>query len=476
MQILYSDSLSKKTDETAQNCFSIPGITLMEDASFSTYSIIKEKIKDAKKTVVLAGGGNNGGDALAVARLAYLDGCKGITVLLSDSGKETELRTIQRTACEKIGIYLTKDEDTALKDADLIIDGLFGIGLKGDPREPYESLIQKINRIRTYVISVDVPSGIGDDVRFSKGIRANETVCMGIPKSAIYLPQNRESAGLIHISFPFFPEGAKPESDIRLLEECDLSLRKLRSDDYKKTRGSVAIIGGSGRYTGAVVLAAKAAFHAGAGLVTIFTEEKLIPSISKAIPSAMITTYDAVENLAAFDSVLCGPGMGKDHDNVLIQAAESAKKLVVDADGIRAFARLKIKAKGKVIMTPHPGEYSALLEAYCPGEKTDTPDGWIRALREVASKTESTIVVKANTLWITEKESPVYVIDGQNPSLGVAGSGDVLSGIIAALSAHGDDRAAENGTLLHQSAGRLAQKKYGFYSSDELVSFLGKVR
>ena len=476
MQTLYTDSLSKKMDETAQSYFSIPGITLMEDASFSTYTIIKDRIKNSKKTVFLAGGGNNGGDALAVARLAYLYGCRNITVLISDSGKETENRAIQRTACEKIGINITKDADAALKDTDLIVDGLFGIGLKGDPREPYARLIEKINSTEAYVISIDVPSGIGDDVRFSKGIKADETVCMAVPKTALYLPQNRDSAGIINISFPFFPDGAKPESDIRLLEERDLALKKLRCDDYKKTRGSVAIIGGSGRFTGAVVLAAKAAFHAGAGLVTIFTEERLIPSISKAIPSAMVTTYDAIQDLASFDAVLCGPGMGKDHDSALLQAVESAKTLIVDADGIRAFARLKLKAKDKCIMTPHLGEYAALLASFCPDSETDTPQGWIKTLRDISSKTDSTIVVKANTLWIAGKDRTISVIDGQNPSLGVAGSGDVLSGIIAALAAHNDDRAAENGTLLHQSAGRLAHKKYGFYSSDELISFIGKVR
>ena len=476
MQTLYGDSQSKRMDETAQERFSIPGITLMEDASFSTYSIIKEKIKTAKKAVFLAGGGNNGGDALAIARLAFLDGCKTIIILLSDSGKETELRAMQRLACEKMGLSTTTDADKALNDADLIIDGLFGIGLKGDPRAPYDALIEKINSLGSYVISIDVPSGMGDGVRFSKSIKANETVCMAVPKSAIYLPHNRESAGIVHVSFSFFPEGAKPESDIELLEESDLSLKKFRSDDYKKTRGSVAIIGGSGRFTGAVVLAAKAAFHAGAGLVTIFTEEKLIPSISKAIPSAMVTTYGAIENLDSYDAVLCGPGMGKDHDDALRKAVDCAKSLVVDADGIRAFARLRLKAKCRCIMTPHLGEFSALLKAFCPDKDTDTPDSWINALREVSSKSESKIVVKASTLWIADKKRPISVIDGQNPSLGVAGSGDVLSGIITALAAQNDDRAAENGTLLHQSAGRLAQKKFGFYSSDELISFIGKVR
>ena len=475
MQTLYGDSQSKRMDETAQERFSIPGITLMEDASFSTYSIIKEKLKNAKKTVFLAGGGNNGGDALAIARLAYLDGCRNLSILLSDSGKETELRAMQRLACEKVGLSITREADKALKDADLIIDGLFGIGLKGDPRAPYDALIEKINSLGSYVISIDVPSGIGDGVSFSKSIKANETVCMAVPKSAIYLPQNRESTGIVHVSFPFFPEGAKPGSDIELLEESDLSLKKFRSDDYKKTRGSVAIIGGSGRFTGAVVLAAKAAFHTGAGLVTIFTEEKLIPSISKAIPSAMVTTYEAINNLASFDAVLCGPGMGKYHDEALRRAVNEAKSLVVDADGIRAFARLGLKAEGKTIMTPHLGEYDALLKAFCK-EKPYTPESWIKALREVSCKTESTVVVKANTLWIAGIDRPVSVIDGQNPSLGVAGSGDVLSGIITALAAQNDDRAAENGTLLHQIAGRLAQKKFGFYSSDELISFIGKVR
>ena len=477
MQTLFGDLQSRQMDENAQKDFMIPGITLMEDASFSAYSIIRQEIKEAGETLFIAGGGNNGGDALAMARLAFLDGCRDIKVLLLDNGKETELRQIQRTACEKIGIKFAKDLENALKDTDLIIDGLFGTGLKGEPRAPFDSYIRQINESVKNVISLDVPSGMGDGVCFGKCIKAQQTICMGVPKSAIYLPQNRDYAGIIKTTFPFFPEGAKPDSDIRLLEEQDISIRKMESSAYKKTRGSIAIIGGSGRFTGAVVLAAKAAFHAGAGLVTIFTEESLIPAISKAIPSAMVTTYDAMDNMGLFDAVLCGPGMGKEHDKALKTALDQAKTIVVDADGIRAFARLNLAAKSDMncIMTPHLGEYSALLASFCPELKTDTPESWMNALKATAERTSSTIAVKANTVWIC-KSNKIYVVDGQNPSLGVAGSGDVLSGIITALAAQGDANATENGTLLHQKAGRLAHEKLGFYSSNDLIRFIGKAR
>ena len=476
MQTLFGDIQSKMIDETAQSVFSIPGITLMEDAAFSAYSIIRQKMNDAQKTLFIAGGGNNGADALAIARLAFLDGFRNISVLLADSGKETDLRKIQREACGKIGIPFSDNPEKALEDSDLVIDGLFGIGLKGDPRFPADRLIDIVNRSGKPVISLDVPSGMGDGVSFGKCIKAMETVCMAVPKSAIYLPQNRDSAGKIHISFPFFPDEAKPISEIMLLGESDLSVPRLKGSDYKKTRGSIAIIGGSGRFTGAVALAAKAAFHAGAGLVTIFTEEKLIAPISKAIPSAMVTSYESISDLDSFDAVLCGPGMGNTHDDALKKVIGQAKAIVIDADGIRAFARLGLKAESRCIMTPHLGEYSALVSVFCPESRTDNPQAWISTLRSVSEKTGSAVVVKANTVWIAGEGKNLCVVDGQNPSLGVAGSGDVLSGIITALVACNDANAAQNGTLLHQTAGRLAHEKMGFYSSDDLIGFIGKAR
>ena len=476
MQNLYSDQQAKLLDNLAQEQYGIPSLTLMEDAAFSTYNLIRDEIRCAKHVLSIAGGGNNGGDALALARLVFLDGFTDIAILLADNGKETEQRRIQKEACEKLGIRIISDWDLAVSESDLIIDGLFGIGLKGETRAPFDSLIEKVNASGKKVISLDVPSGMGDGAKFAKCIKAAQTVCMAIPKSEIYLPQNRDFAGNVKMTFNFFPKGAIPKSDLILLDGSDITVKPLAKSAYKKTRGSVAIIGGSGRYTGAVVLAAKAAFHAGAGLVTVFTEEKLISVIAKSVPSAMISTYDKITDLSVFDAVLCGPGMGSSHDGALKLAFESAKALVVDADGIRAFCRLGLKADRRCILTPHLGEYSALLSSFCPDAETDTPDSWIGTLKEVARITNSTIVVKANTVWIASDGKPTYVIDGQNPSLGVAGSGDVLSGIITALVAQGDDDAAADGVLIHQEAGHLAETKYGFYSSNELINLIGKAR
>lgn len=476
MQNLYSDQQAKLLDNLAQEQYGIPPLVLMEDAAFSTYNLIHDDIRSSKQVLFIAGGGNNGGDALAIARLAFLDGFKDIAILLADNGKETEQRKVQREACEKLGIRFIAYWDVAISEADLIVDGLFGIGLKGEPREPFDSLIAKINGSGKKVISLDVPSGMGNGVCFGKSIKATETVCMAIPKTEIYLPQNRDFAGNVKITFNFFPKEAIPKSDQILLDESDITVRPLARSAYKKTRGSVAIIGGSGRYTGAVVLATKAAFHAGAGLVTVFTEEKLISVIAKAVPSAMVSTYDKIADLSTFDAVLCGPGMGSEHDEALKLAFDSAKALVVDADGIRAFSRLGLKADRRCILTPHLGEYAALLSSFCPNAEADTPYCWIGTLKEAAKITGSTIVVKANTVWIASDGKPTYVIDGQNPSLGVAGSGDVLSGIITAFLAQGDDNAATDGALIHQKAGRLAKEKFGFYSSNDLINLIGKAR
>ncbi|MGP1508873.1 MAG: NAD(P)H-hydrate dehydratase [Sphaerochaeta sp.] len=486
MYTLYGSEQSKLMDTVSQEKFSISEETLMEDASFSAYLMLKNDIGKAKHTLFLAGGGNNGGDALAIARLAYLDGIRSISVLLADRGKETDLRAKQRRAVQRLGIEVSKEPFTCdakfeLNNADLIIDGLFGIGLKGEPSEPYNSLISHINSKKITVISLDVPSGMGDNVPFGKAINAYRTICMGEEKYALYLPQNRDFAGIIEKTFPFFPEAAKPFSGIKRIILSDMKIRDFKGSDYKKTRGSIAVIGGSGRFTGAVVLAAKAAFHSGVGLVTIFTEEKLIPVISKAVTSAMVAGYGDADDLGKFDAVLCGPGMGKDHDDMLSLALKQAKKIVLDADGIRAFARLKAMGEGKCILTPHLGEYSALLKAFLPEEKTDTPQAWLNTLKKLQKTVNAVIAVKAGTVWLEDgQQSLVY--DGQNPSLGVAGSGDVLSGIITALAAVSKPVdlentlgvAVKNGVLIHQTAGRLACEEKTFYSAEELIQYIGK--
>ncbi len=472
MQKLYSDYQSRQMDANAQNTFGMEGSILMEDASFSTYNLIRNDLRRSGCTLFVAGGGNNGGDALAVARLAFLDGCSSIRVLLADSGKETELRALQRRICNNFGMEMLTDWDRALDGAQVVVDGLFGVGLKGSPREPLDALIAKINSLNLPVISLDVPSGMGDGVPFGKAIKAVRTICMGVSKKCLYLPQNRDFAGEIQTTFPFFPEGAKEKSTVKLLEPEDMNIRPLESSAYKKSRGSVAIIGGSGRFTGAVVLSAKAAFHAGAGLVTVFTEAQLVPTIAKAIPSAMVSTYEDAKDLSIFDAVLCGPGMGDGHDEMVKLAVKQARKLVLDADGIRAFARLKLKADGNCILTPHLGEFSALLKAFCPQIGTGTPDEWTKAVEAVSEATGGSLIVKANTVWV--RTDRLSVIDGQNPALGVAGSGDVLSGVVVALMGSGCADVAENAATLHQKAGRMATEALGFYSSDDLVKFIGK--
>ena len=475
MQNLYSSQQSLEMDRRSQDDFHIPGLTLMENASASAYSLVREDIRNAGRTVFVAGGGNNGGDCLAIARLAWLDGIRDIVILSAAYGRCTDLRDIQMKETLELGIPVSEDADSALEGADIVIDGLFGVGLKGKPRAPYDGLISAINLRKCKVISLDVPSGMGDGVIFGSSVKADKTICMGVLKSALYLPQNRDYAGEILLTDPIFPSSAVPESDIRLLDFRDLMPIKLKGSDYKRTRGHIAIIGGSGRFTGAVTLAAKAAFHSGAGLVTVFTEERLIPIISKAVPSAMIgSDEDAVcADLSSFDCVLCGPGMGRDHDDMVSLCLEKAGKVVIDADGIRAFARLRANGHGRCILAPHPGEYAALLSSFLPEADTSTPSSFIRTLGDLSDATGSEIIYKANTVWV-RSPGKVSVIDGQNPSLGTAGSGDVLSGITAALFASGREHAASQAALIHQKAGALARDTYGFYSSDELIRFIGK--
>lgn len=467
MEYLYASASALLLDCSAQERYHIPSLALMEDAALSAYLRVKDEILSTPNVIFVAGCGNNGGDALAMARFAFLDGKRDLSIYLAE-GRESEERRVQR---EILSSFPLARKETI--EGGLIIDGLFGVGLKGALRPEALSLVEKINAHsdEVRVISIDVPSGIGDDVPFGPAVYADITITMGVGKRSLYLPQNRQYAGRILSSFPLFP--LPSPGDALIARAQDYQHRQFKAAAYKKTRGHLAIVGGSGRFTGAVILSAKAAFSAGAGLVSIFTSPSLIPIIASCVPSAMVSSYDEEFELSSFDAVLAGNGLGSSHDFLVSKCLKEAKCLVLDADGVRAFARLKkadpsLKARN-VVMTPHLGEAQALLDDQVPS----TPQQYLSAFASMAKDIGATLVIKGAVVWIISEEESI-VVDGCNPSLGVAGSGDVLAGVIAAFCMQEHSRPCVDAVLLHQAAGAEAHEKEGYYPADALFPFIGK--
>jgi NAD(P)H-hydrate epimerase len=480
-------------DAKAQSVAKIPALCLMESAGLQIYQKWKSQLDTSNRLVFLCGGGNNGGDALVVARYAYNDGFRNMVLVYTSSHLSPSCE-VQRSIAKAYKIpqvdWDTVDESgrhALFEHASWIVDGLVGTGLRGPLKESMQVLVSQANMSPAKRLAIDIPSAIGDDVPVSSvHIHADMTVTMGHEKLAMYHPISRASCGRIVLVNPSFPPFLLDQctAAAQLCERVRASLPSLAENEYKNSRGHVAIFGGSKQYSGAARLSSRTAFASRAGLVTMFCDKEVYPVASAESPSVMVQVY-AGQTLSRFDAILAGPGWGEGREALLETLFASKLPVVLDADGIRAYASLlkggKPPVHGPLILTPHIGELRLLAQSLFPEDahdvaKSDTPSTFFQVLERIATQLKATLVVKSQLVYIASVGKQTVVVEGNNPSLGVAGSGDVLSGILVALLAKlkDCDQAALEGTLIHQRAGSLAAAQYGYYDSETLISFVGR--
>ena len=419
---------------------------LVDNAAKNAYDITAGKVA-GKRVLVLAGGGNNGSDALSYA-LLIKDVCQVMLWLVP--GKANALNSSLRMRCSVSGIPTVTD----IVPCDVIIDGIFGCAFHPPVDGPVLSMIMKANSSDAFKISMDVPSAYL--------FKADLCITFSILKREQYELNARKFSGKIILSNPGFPEDEikKVGSDTMLLEDDDYSTKPFSDVSFKNRRGHVAILGGSSSYTGAPVLSAKASFHAGAGLVSIFTSSGAYASVSSYRPAIVRCSSFLDEG---FDSLVLGPGWGCEGSR---DAFFLNKKKVLDADAIKLI-RKGDDFSSLAVITPHVGEFRRLCAAL--GIREDA--------KEASAAINAVIVLKSHVTEIAFGNKS-YLYDGMNASLGVAGSGDVLSGIIGAFLACGQDvlEAAVNAVILHQKCGRVCRRKYGYYDSLELIGEVGLLR
>ena len=432
--------------------YSLSESALIDGAAAGAYKAVRPFLSG--RVVFLIGPGNNGSDGIAMASLASADGIDAAVSYLYEKGNEENLRR-RASLSEHIPVV----EDAS--GADTVVDALFGFGFHGEADERTRSIVSSIGH--STVISLDYPSaGIVD---------ADITVMMTTAKLCIYHPSFRGKAGTLFLVNPGFPEEEIRNSNASayLLSKGDSRIRKLCFTDYKNSKGHLGAIGGSDRYQGAIRLAARSAFASGAGLVSVITKATAIRDES---PSIMIADGS---DLSRYDALLVGPGWDDGDEELFADVTGSGKNLVIDADGLKFVPGRRFSYKA--VITPHIGEYRRLMKALSIPDGLDGEEGLLDALRAFAKATETTVVLKSSVVWITSGDA-VYIYDGVNPSMGIAGSGDVLSGIIAALLAEGEspERAAIDGVILHQEAGRNAARRYGYYDAETLIEEVGRAR
>ncbi len=487
MDKLYYSKDIIEIDEISQNQYKQPGIILMEQAGLKAWLSMKKNINKKQNILVVAGGGNNGGDALVVARCMINDGYNNVKIIYCSSNS-TKSTLIQKQILDEYNVesYYYEDNLSSLNnliyDADIIIDGICAIGLKYKLRKKIEELIIKINNSSSIVYSIDVPSGMNDNIE-NICINANYTFCMGPLKLLYFFYNNVISCGeLIKINPSFPPFAISKVKEIAYLENnLDLNITPLKQTDYKKTRGHLAIFGGSKKYSGALRLTSKAAFSSRCGLVSVFCDKEIYEIVAIESPSIIVNTLEKIENLSKYDAILVGPGWSLNREDLLNQILLSACPMVIDADGIRAFAslykenELNIKLNN-LIFTPHLGELKILADSVLGEYSLKNTVDFFDTLKKLSNKLNATIVCKASITYVVSPNKEIVVIKQLNPSLAVAGSGDVLAGCIAALLSISKDiyYSAIEGVKLHMRAGLQANSELGFYTSEELIKYIGK--
>jgi hydroxyethylthiazole kinase-like uncharacterized protein yjeF len=460
----------------------IPGLELMEHAGAGLTRLVAELVP-AGRVVVVCGKGNNGGDGLVAARLLREQG-RDVRVLLL--GVAEELRGDAAANLERLpGPGPEPFAAVALEGAAGILDAILGTGFSGAPRDPAAAAIDAINRGAeaggARVIACDVPSGVDASTGEVAGpaVRAHATGTFHAAKPGLWIAPGKGHAGTVTVIDIGIPDGGPLEPAIGLITDRVLGgVPRRGADATKFAAGSVLVCGGSTGLTGAPSMACEAAMRAGAGYVTacvpaslnLVFEVRLLEVMSAPLPdrdgALGPDAVDAVlERSGRVQSLVLGPGIGRAPETVEFArsvAQRAELPLLLDADGLGAHAGRLASLAGRAaptVLTPHAGELGRLLGI----DSAEVGAHRLEHVRSAARAAGAIVVLKGDDTLIAEPGGIVAVSRGGAPALATAGTGDVLSGVVAALLAKRIDpfHAACAGVALHAAAGRLAARRIG---------------
>jgi hydroxyethylthiazole kinase-like uncharacterized protein yjeF len=460
--------------------FGIPRLLLMENAGHSVALEMTSRFTKDKTIAIFCGLGGNGGDGLVAARHLFSTGFK-VSIVLAGKAKEISdeaaLRNWKALECLRDTIPVQEVQDSSLipmMSSDVVVDALLGTGAKGNLRPPILQLVEYINRMNAFRVSIDVPTGIDADTGevLGEAVKANLTVTFHKMKKGLLKAKKFAGETVVkNIGLPEeFEEFAGP-GDVALVT------RPRRSESHKGDFGRLLVIGGSETFSGAPVLVAQAALRTGVDLAYIAAPERTAYAISSLSPDLITIKLEGKhlnpENLSTLnsfidvsDAVALGPGLGL-HEKTkiavrkIVEATESAgKPLLLDADGLKAFAEFKRKLNVPLVMTPHAGEYSILT-----GKKpSETLNVKVLEVEKTAAELDAVILLKGPVDIISDGKRSKLNFTG-NPGMTVGGTGDVLSGIVAAFLAKREDpfEAAVAGAFVNGAAGDFAYEEKGFH-------------
>jgi len=467
--------------ETNSEYYGVSLLQLMEAAGRNIAEEIAARFKPKKtKVAIFCGPGGNGGDGFVAARYLICLGFK-VEVILStrasnithESAKKNwvALQPLKKT------IQMTEVKDSALIPeikADVVVDALLGTGSKGKLRPPILHLVKKMNSMNAFCIAVDVPTGVNSDSGevFGDAIRADLTITFYKSKPGLFKAKEYSGEILVkNIGLPYKFEQFVGPGDV------SLAVKPRSSDAHKGEFGRLLVIGGSNVFSGAPALAGMAALRTGVDLAIIAAPEKTAQMISTMSPSLISLKLKgkhlSSSNLPVLQSylesasgVVLGPGLGM-HDetkeavnDIIEKLEEKGTPLLLDADGLKAFAEFKRNLKCPMVLTPHSKEFEILAGKKLPQSQKDRID----EVKKMANKIGGTIVLKGPVDLITDGTLVKFNFTG-NPGMTVGGTGDVLSGVIGGLMAMGTPpiRAATAGAFINGAAGDFVYSEKGYH-------------
>ena len=468
----------------------VPSMVLMERAALEVVRCMEEEQLDFRKVLVVCGSGNNGGDGYAIARLLHLKGHDVTIFFAGNSQKRSEENAQQAKIAAHYEIPVITNLGT--EEYSVIIDALFGTGLKREVTGHYREVLCSVNQMAGKKVAVDLPSGIHDTTGARMGIAfcADLTVAIAFPKRGLFLQEGNVCAGKIltgdiGISSETFSEGTVTFGYEK--QDLFLGFPKRKKNSHKGSYGKVLMIAGSKGMSGAAYLSAKAAYAVGAGLVQIYTHEENRVILQQLLPEAIITTYDTfdseqLEKLIQWADLIgigCGLGKSDTAERVMQYTLERALvPCVVDADGINILSKHMEwieETNALIVLTPHMKEMSRMLQC----SVKELIEQRMERLHAFVERYKVVCVLKDARTLVAKEHRNTYLNLSGNAAMAKAGSGDVLAGVIVGILAQQCEpyTSACLGVFLHGLAGDMARDKKGAYSvlASDLVAEISSV-
>ncbi|MEN8140480.1 MAG: NAD(P)H-hydrate dehydratase, partial [Thermodesulfobacteriota bacterium] len=485
-------------DSETINTLGLPGVVLMENAGRATVAAMAERYGElaAKKILILAGPGNNGGDGLVMARHLHQLGAQvTVCLLVADDAMQGDA-AINLSFCRKLPIPFSAGLGALgpdINEYQILVDALFGTGLGREIGGDFARAISLMNESAAQVVAVDIPSGVDSDTGqiWGCGVQADLTCTYGLAKVGQVQYPGRELVGQLQVLDIGIPPQLVAEADIKnqLMnhESAKVLLPQRSATGHKGSHGHLAIVAGSVGMSGAATLTGRGALHGGAGLVSLLVPQRLQTIMAASCPEALTHGLSGLSgqalgagdwpeievNLQGKDALVLGPGLGlapETAELVNTTIGNSDLPLVLDADGLNNLDLSALKtraARSSTILTPHPGEMARLLGV----GTAEVQAKRLQLAQELATSQQVIVVLKGAGTVIAGPDGRLAINSSGNSGMGSGGMGDVLAGLIGALLAQGLDgfAAACLGAFLHGRAGDLLSENgqpWGYLASE----------